>query len=126
MKIRIKGNSIRFRLTRSEVERFDKQGRLEEKTSFPDGAVFSYALNKSLDANKEDKVAAIYSDRGIQLKIPDSVGENWLRTEAIGIYASIPLSNEDTLSITIEKDFACMNVREGEDESNNYPNPNLK
>lgn len=36
MKIRIKGNSIRYRLTKTEVETFSKVGFYEEKTEFKD------------------------------------------------------------------------------------------
>ena len=34
MKLRIKGNSIRFRLTKPEVDYFEKENYLEEKTHF--------------------------------------------------------------------------------------------
>jgi hypothetical protein len=35
-----------------------------------------------------------------------------------------PAAQDAELRIVIEKDFACLTVREGEDESDNFPNPN--
>ena len=43
MKIRIKGNSVRVRLTRSEVDHFAETGYLEESTEFGNSH-FLYAL----------------------------------------------------------------------------------
>jgi len=44
MKIRIKGNSIRYRLTKTEVETFCKVGFYEERTEFRDQS-FKYVLH---------------------------------------------------------------------------------
>ena len=49
MKLRIKGNTIRFRLTKSEVEYFGNTLFIEEQTSFPNNAL-SYSL-KSYEGN---------------------------------------------------------------------------
>jgi len=46
MKIRIKGDSIRFRLTRSEVERFDIDGLIKEETNFGN-KVLTYVLQRN-------------------------------------------------------------------------------
>lgn len=43
MKIRIKGNSIRYRLTKTEVETFCKTGSYKETTNFGN-SVFTYQL----------------------------------------------------------------------------------
>ncbi len=40
MKLRIQGNSIRFRLTRTEVDQFARQGRMEEGVEFENGDGF--------------------------------------------------------------------------------------
>ena len=42
MKIRIKGNSLRYRLTKTDVENFDRDGYLEESTNFG-SQLFKYA-----------------------------------------------------------------------------------
>jgi hypothetical protein len=35
-----------------------------------------------------------------------------------------PAAADAELRIVVEKDFACLTAREGEDESDNFPNPN--
>jgi arabinogalactan endo-1,4-beta-galactosidase len=42
MKIRIKSNSLRYRLTRSEVERFAQEGVIKEKIQIGDEALTLY------------------------------------------------------------------------------------
>ena len=48
MKIRIKGNVVRIRLTRSEVKRFAEEGYIEASTAFISN-VFTYALQSQPD-----------------------------------------------------------------------------
>ena len=66
MKIRIKGNSIRYRLTKTEVETFCKEGLYEEQTEFKDH-IFKYVLRSKnnishLDADfKNDTITALLS-----------------------------------------------------------------
>jgi hypothetical protein len=43
MKIRIKGNSLRYRLTRPEVEQFGQTGYIEEKIDFVGNSLY-YSL----------------------------------------------------------------------------------
>jgi len=119
MKIRIKGNSVRLRLTRSEVERFSKDGYLEERTEFP-GAVFTYALKaksgiQELDTDMKNNTITVY--------FPDEEKEQWYKSERVGYKASKTLENGKSIGILIEKDFACLDHVD-EDQSDNYPNPN--
>ena len=44
MKIRIKGNTIRYRLTKTEVADFGQQGFVEEKTEFPNCPALNYRI----------------------------------------------------------------------------------
>ena len=47
MKLRIRDNSVRLRLTRSEVDAMRTNGHVAAATSFPGGARFEYALQSS-------------------------------------------------------------------------------
>ena len=49
MKLRVRGNSLRLRLSRSEVETFDHVGRVEEAVRFGPGAQFVYAMERTPD-----------------------------------------------------------------------------
>jgi hypothetical protein len=118
MKIRIKGNSIRIRLTRSEVARLSEQGIVRESTRFPDG-VFSYEVILS----KENKVLdAVFSENCIRFRLPENSGRHWPDDDRIGFEEWMPLGKDSTLHLLLEKDFQCLELR-SEDESDQYPNP---
>lgn len=117
MKIRIKGNSIRYRLTRSEVDRFGKEGLVEESTDFGAGKL-NYVLRK---ADQPSMTAAI-SNQTITLSVPQTWAEEWVETERVGYETNMPLPSGDSLYLLLEKDFVCLD-NTTEDQSDNYPNP---
>jgi len=112
MKIRIKGNSLRYRLTKSDIECFSKHGYIEETISFgPQKLV--YALQQHF----ESELAADFKDQKITLYVPAFMAEEWAATDRVGFE-----STNGPLYLLIEKDFKCLdNV--AEDQSDNYPNP---
>lgn len=112
MKIRIKGNSLRYRLTRSEVELFKLTGRVEEITSFGNSSL-SYSLIQS----EEKELSASFSDNKIVVHVPVNITLEWTNTELVGFS-----SNNTVPSLLIEKDFTCLDTVD-EDQSDNYPNP---
>ena len=112
MKIRIKGNSLRYRLTKSDIERFSKDGYLEETISFGSQKLV-YALQQSF----ESELAADFRNQKITLSVPAFMMEEWTKTDRVGFESS-----NGPLYLLIEKDFKCLdNV--AEDQSDNYPNP---
>ncbi|WP_031429049.1 DUF7009 family protein [Flavimarina sp. Hel_I_48] len=118
MKIRIKQNSIRFRLTRSEVEQVCKQGHYEEETDFNSGQ-FRYSV-----CTKEgiENLEAYFIENRITLYLPDTYATQWLDSEQVGFEHNMPLENGKELLLLLEKDFVCMDDNR-EDQSDNYPNP---
>lgn len=115
MKLRIKGNSIRLRLTQSEVAALGKTGQVSESLDFGSGGQLAYVLVASETANK---LSATFANGCLQVSVPTSEARDWIDSETIG------LEEKDTLpAILIEKDFACMTERPGEDESDMFPNP---
>ncbi|GAA4323660.1 hypothetical protein GCM10023149_24740 [Mucilaginibacter gynuensis] len=115
MKIRIKGNSVRYRLTRSEVERFTATGYFEEATSFGDQQLI-YALQQYNEA----ELSAKFENNKITLLMPQLLAKEWATTDRVGFN-----NNSSTLYLLIEKDFVCIDAM-SEDQSDNYPNPLLK
>ena len=112
MKIRIKGNSLRYRLTKSDMYRLSKEGYLEDKTDFG-GSALIYVIQKTKDA----KMSAFFNDNVICLQIPETMIEELENTDKVGFEGS-----EENLQLLVEKDFTCLdNV--AEDQSDNYPNP---
>lgn len=124
MKLRIKGNSIRLRMTRSEVDALVSEGAVEERTIFgtADDDVFSYRIEKS-DANI---VTAGFSGGRITVAVPAAIVEEWSAADQLGFSGRQMLEDGSVLDILVEKDLTCLKPREGEDESDNFPNPDSK
>ncbi len=117
MKIRFKGNSIRLRLTQSEVKKWAADGVIKEVTSFGNKNSLGYKLIMS----EESQISASFNDDIISIDIPFTIAQEWCESEQISMESSI--ANDGTLHILVEKDFVCLTPRSGEDESDMFPNP---
>jgi len=112
MKIRIKGNSLRYRLTKTDVNSFCIDGYLEETTRFGNNELV-YAVK----LYNENDLSAGFENNKITLFMPHSFAKEWAETERVGFESK----NQD-LYLLIEKDFKCLD-EVAEDQSDNYPNP---
>ncbi|CAN5539153.1 hypothetical protein BH11BAC2_BH11BAC2_05800 [soil metagenome] len=119
MKVRIKGNFIRYRLTKSEVEKISNEGLLEEQTHFGSNAVFSYALKRKEGISN---LEADYKENKITIYMPATDADVWFKNNKVGYRTTVPVSGDTILVLLIEKDFQCLDEVE-EDQSDNYPNP---
>ncbi len=116
MKLRIKGNSIRLRLTKSDVEKICNSSYLEEVTSFGENT-FKYCL-QSLD--NLEKLSAEFKAGTITVYIPSSFVKDWDKNDIVGFDSGSIDKNE--LFILVEKDFKCLDETT-EDQSDNFENP---
>jgi hypothetical protein len=117
MKIRIKGNSVRIRLTKSEVDTFGSKGIIEEHTEFGT-SLLTYALKQ----NEQPALSAAFENNKVTVSMPVAWAEEWLATERVGYENNMPLPNGKELYLLVEKDFVCLD-NTTEDQSDNYPNP---
>lgn len=120
MKIRIKGNSVRFRLTKTEVEIFGKKGIYQETTTFKSKTLI-YSL-KAKDGITE--LEADFVENGITIYFPKSEQSSWASGTRVGYNNSVDWNDPNALSLLVEKDFTCLD-NTIEDQSDNYPNPRL-
>lgn len=118
MKIRIQGNSIRYRLTRSEVTALQAKGFFEEQTSF-NGKNFVYRVMAKQGITT---LEAEFQNDTISLFLPKVESEKWPNSDLVGYKADMILENGNILHLILEKDFVCLDERI-EDQSDNYPNP---
>jgi len=121
MKLRVRNNSIRLRLTQTEVAAFAMSGAVEETIEF--GLTADKRLIYRVEQAAVEIVRADFAEGKITISVPASQADNWAKTNKIGIKAEQDLGDGKTLKILIEKDFACLDVREGEDESDAFPHP---
>ncbi|MEO1010016.1 MAG: hypothetical protein AAFX53_01845 [Bacteroidota bacterium] len=118
MKIRIKGNSIRYRLTKTEVATFCKTGGYSENTKFS-SSVFTYELRAKAGIPHPD---AQFTNNSIILFLPLEQCKDWDKTPTVGFQYILAQGTGQELSLLVEKDFTCLD-RTSEDQSDNYPNP---
>ena len=120
MKLRIKDNSVRLRLARSEVDTLRERGEVVARTGFPGGRTLQYRVDSSPASVSP---AALFSDNTLTIRWPEAEVLQWAKTEQISLSGEQTLDDGDKLSILVEKDFACLTPREGEDESDRFPHP---
>jgi hypothetical protein len=114
MKLRLQGNSVRLRLTRSEVERLRETGLVEESVNFGDGEVLTYRL---LSRMEQGPVEAAFGQGILAVSLSREAAQGWAASDDVGVYAQ-----SGALTVSIEKDFRCL-TRPREDERDAYPHP---
>jgi hypothetical protein len=120
MKLRIKGDSLRLRLTQGEVQQLADRGSVEERTRFGAGTDLVYRLRRDAAA---PALSAVSNGSEIEIRVPASMASEWCSTDLVTLSATQPVAPGVDLRIAVEKDYACLTVREGEDESDNFPHP---
>lgn len=121
MKLRIRGNSLRLRLKRGEVDLLAAGKSVLEETQFP-GAVLRYRL----DVTDDEAMQAHLENSSLIVRLPASEVSAWATTDEVSLMAEQDLPDGDQLTILIEKDFSCLEPghrREGEDDEDTFPHP---
>lgn len=124
MKLRIRGNSLRLRLKRSEVDRVAAGKSIVEETHFPN-AVLSYRL----DLTEDDSAQAQLENNNLVIRLPASQVSAWATTDEVSLVADQTLSTGDKLKLLIEKDFSCLEPghhRDCDDDEDTYPHPGTR
>lgn len=128
MKLRIRGNSLRLRLLRGEVDLFGKTGRVIETIRFgaSSGEKLIYALESDKDARE---ITARFTGSQIVVVVPEAAARSWVETEQISLKGEQSVETaapEKILKILIEKDFVCLDRKEDPDNIDAFPHPNGK
>jgi hypothetical protein len=121
MKLRIKGNSLRLRVSRSELERFLTGERIEETIHFSSepGANLTYALQP---ASNEAMTGVRYNSQEITVLLSEGHIQEWSDANQVGVYTSVDIGPEGPLDLIVEKDFACLD-RSDEENQDTFANP---
>jgi hypothetical protein len=123
MKLRIKADSLRVRVSRSEVTRLLAGDCLEETIHFTPEAVakLTFVLQQEPSLNRP---TVQYTENRVAILIPSNQANAWGTTDQVGIAEDIGLGRLGSLALLIEKDFACLD-RSEEDNEDTFPNPNV-
>lgn len=121
MKLRFNGNTMRLRLSKTDVQSVKEGKDLVEKVIFGNGQPdFHYALKLSPQSTN---IEATGQANEIAVIVPKHIALDWAESDKVGLYHHPSEQQKEALSITIEKDFQCLHKRPGEDETDNFPNP---
>jgi hypothetical protein len=125
MKLRVKNNSVRLRLTQTEVVRLDQSGQVEEAVEFGAEPHQRFVYRLESDAQTEI-VRATISNNLITIFLPKKQADRWINTAQIGIETEQDIGGGKTLRLLIEKDFACLEPRGGDDDKDTFRHPMQK
>jgi hypothetical protein len=121
VKLRIQRNSLRLRVSRSELVRFAETGLLQETVYFgsEQGSELTYALAQE-GSGPGLEVEAVAGQ--VKVLVPTHLARTWAESEQVGIDGAVDLGARGILSILIEKDFACID-RSDQENADTFPNP---
>jgi hypothetical protein len=109
-------------VTRSEVTRLLAGECLEETIYFaPEAnAKLTYAMQLGSSLSR---LELRYAENRIKIWVPSDSAHTWGATDQVGIAEEINLGDRGSLALLIEKDFACLDRSQQENEDT-FPNPN--
>lgn len=119
MKLRIRGNSVRLRLTRSEVSRIAAGRAVTESVRFGSATELRYRV----EPRPVPRLAAEMVDGEIAVLVPAEQATQWAATDQVSLAGGQDLGAGERLEILVEKDFACLKPRPGDDPEDFFENP---
>ena len=121
MKLRIRGNSIRLRLLQAEVKALGQHEQIIETTRL--GPTPEDTLTYGLGTHPtKEPVLTQWAGQSLLVTISEDLATDLVETQRVSICENI-LFDDAVLKVLIEKDFKCLTSRAGEDESDNFENP---
>lgn len=122
MKLRLRGNSVRLRLTSSEVAAVRDQGGWQDATTFgPTGAPLLVYRVEAADVPQPSARFTTGAEATLTVVLPMDQARAWADSSSqVGLY----FEESWGLKVAVEKDFRCLDPNRDEDESDNFDNPN--
>ena len=96
------------------------EGLVRGRVPFAGRNNFDYVLESSPASVKAE---AHISNNVLTVRVPEAQIISWSDSDEVLIASNQILDGGDEFSILVEKDFACLAPREGEDETDMYPHP---
>src|ERR1700761_4116633 len=123
MKLRIKGDTVRFRVPPSGVVSLAREGRLTSQVRFslhPKASLtYSLVLDQTIDT-----ATVNFTNNEIIARLPKQEALRWASGNTVGLGGKIQLDDTSSLTLLVEKDFACLDLTDAENEDT-YPNPQV-
>ena len=110
MKLRTEDDTLRLRLSQSELDEFASTGRVEGAVHFglnPDQRL-TYALERSSERPQtmpnEEPVQVHYEPGALTVLVPFPLAKEWVETDQTGFSHNLPLAENQYLRILVGKD----------------------
>jgi hypothetical protein len=109
MKLRIRGNSIRLAVSKTELARIAEEGTAEDVVRFTSDIELKYGI----DVRPSGAVTAASDGASLRVALPRALLDLWLRPEEVSVEGSQPVGGGKVLQIVLEKDGAERDRRDG-------------
>lgn len=113
MKLRLYNDSLRLRLSQSEVAQFEREGRVDNVIDFPPDGALTY----SIEAADVARLVARLNSGKVSVLVPKAMAQSWISTDQTAMEDAAT-----TPRILVEKDFQCLH-RSTEEDADGFPNP---
>lgn len=100
MKLRIRGNSIRLQLSKTELAKLAEKGKVEDTVRFSS----EQSLRYGIEVRPTGAVTAAYGDGALIVTLPKARLDLWLRPGEVSVEGSQPIGGGKVLQIVLETD----------------------
>lgn len=121
MKTRFRGNSIRFRLTQTEVNALAAGELVSDEVELTSDTKLRFELQPSAHAPSLEPLT-----NGFRLQVPADLAQAWADSTQETLSLEIPVSNGNATRVSVEKDFACLRPRDAAEDVDTFPHPNAE
>lgn len=119
MKLRLRTNTLRLRLTQGDLDTLHTTGRVEAVTRFGPSQHLTYAL----EASSVEGLSTHFDGTRITVLLPAAWVEDWVASDQVGFEAEQIVGNDPPLHVLVEKDFHCLHRENPEEDHDTFPHP---
>lgn len=119
MKLRLKGDTVRLRLTKSDIKNLKNHGLVNECTHIGN-TIFNYSLKKK---KMTENLSASFEDNNLIIFISEKSVEELVQTNKVGVNELQQCESSADLYLLVEKDFKCLEDETPESQEDMYEHP---